>query len=79
MEYSVMVMDAWGVKRNKPFSGRVIGVDSVKEAASKWVFRYYDRNLKVESILVRPSDRSANVSLATVNCEGGKTFFLYVF
>lgn len=79
MEYSVMVLDAWGVKRSRPFSARIIGVDSIKEAALKWVSRHYDRDLRVESVLIRPSDRSANVSLVTLNCEGGRTFFLYVF
>ena len=79
MEFSVMVMDAWGVKHSKPFSGRVLGVDSPKEAAVKWVSRFYDRNLKVESVTSRDSFRSANVKVFTLNCEGGKVFFLCVF
>lgn len=79
MEYSVMVMDAWNVRHVKPLSGRVLGVQSVRDAAEKWVYLFYDKNLKVESVTVKPSCRSANVYIATVNCEGGRIFFLYVF
>lgn len=79
MEYSVFVSDVWGAGHVKPFSGRVIGVDSISEAAEKWVSRFFDRSLKVDSVAVCPSNCSANATLAVVKCEGGQTFFLYVF
>lgn len=79
MEYSVCCVDAWNVKHARPFSGRVIGVDSVKDAAVKWLARFYDKDLKVDSVTSRSASRSGNVTMVTLNCEGGKTFFLYVF
>ena len=79
MEYSVLCVDAWGLKHSRPFSGRVLGVDSVTEAAKKWLARFYDKNLDVLSVSVEKTLKSPNVSTVTLNCDGGKVFFLYVF